>query len=264
MSWKRWQEPEATGRRRGGIGAWWVPWQGTVCCSATLLSRPPPASVWKAPTSLRQEPNLLCRRCPAAQLQPPACSVCFLSDSKCLIFPTKSQCLPRGTRVSAHYGRKCIQPLALANIPTTNRKGHMNQHQQQGATLLPPGQSSPTVRDRGTEATRQPLGLRSTALTTSRRSLLMFSPGTSSVAAQPGGQGKGGAMRGLGVRTSILFLGVEQSVSSPWKRCVSGRSKITRSGLNKPQASTSEHVQTRDGTILIAHLCCTKALTDTK
>lgn len=37
----------------------------------------------------------------------------------------------------------------------------------------------------------------------------MFSLATSLVAAQPGGQGKAGAMRDLGIRTSILFLGIE-------------------------------------------------------
>lgn len=92
------------GQQGGGRGDRGVPGQGTVCSSATLLSQPPPASVQRAPTSLRQEPDLPSRRCPAAQPQPPACSVCFPSHfTKCLlIFSTKSQCLPRGAQVSTH------------------------------------------------------------------------------------------------------------------------------------------------------------------
>lgn len=89
----------------------------------------------------------------------------------------------------------------------------------------------------------------------------MFSLATSLVAAQPGGQGKGEAIRGLGLRTSVLFRGIEQSVLSPRKQCVSGRSK---SGLNKPQARASEQVQRRDGTTLIVHSHYTKALRDAK
>ena len=113
---------EVAGARGGreearGIGPREVLGQGAASCSATLLSHPPPASVQRAPTSLRQEPDLLGRRCLAAQPQPPACSVCFLSHfAKCLlIFSTKSRCLPRDTRVSTHYGRKRIQPPALTN-----------------------------------------------------------------------------------------------------------------------------------------------------
>lgn len=40
----------------------------------------------------------------------------------------------------------------------------------------------------------------------------MFSPATSLVAAHPEGHRKGGEMWGLGVRTSLFFLGIEQSV----------------------------------------------------
>lgn len=147
MSWRRWQEAGAA----GVIGNQGLPGQGTRCCSATLFSQLPPASVQRAPASLRQEPVLLGRRCPAAQPQPPACSVCFLSRfAKCLlIFSTKSRCLPRGARVSTHYIGKRVQPPSLTNNPTTNRKGHMNQHQQQVATLL----RVPVRADRGTEAT---------------------------------------------------------------------------------------------------------------
>lgn len=56
------------------------------------------------------------------------------------------------------------------------------------------------------EATLQPPGWHSTALTTSQRSPLMFNLVTSLVAAQPGGQGKGEVMLGLDVRPSILLF----------------------------------------------------------
>lgn len=62
-------------------------------------------------------------------------------------------------------------------------------------------------------------------------------------------------------RKDIQFL---PGVSTPQKQCIGGRSKITRSRLNKPQVSTSEQVQIRDGTILIACSYHTKALADTK
>lgn len=41
-------------------------------------------------------------------------------------------------------------------------------------------------------------------------------------------------MWGFGLRTSLLFLGIEESVLTPLKRCVSRSSKITKSGHNKP------------------------------
>lgn len=68
-----------------------------------LPSPLPPASV------LQQQPSPLGGN---ARPQPPASFVCFLSHfAKCLLiffFSTKRQSLPRGTRVSAHYGRKHV------------------------------------------------------------------------------------------------------------------------------------------------------------
>lgn len=76
---------------------------------------------------------------------------------------------------SSHYSGKHFQLLSVIKNPTTNRKGHRNQHQQQVATLLPLGGSCPTRWDMGTDATL-PAG---TVPTASRRSLLVFSPATS-------------------------------------------------------------------------------------
>jgi len=190
------------GGRKGwpmALGRWWgVLSSGARGCWGTVLCAAPPRCLpgcLPLPSGERSRPRV--RSPTSRRVLPGRCLLsalfCLLSHfAKCLlIFSTESRCLPRGSRVSTHYGRKHVQPPALTNSPTTNRKGHPSQHQQQVATLPPPAESSPTVRDRGMEATLPPTR-RSTAPTTSRRSLPVPSP----VAAQPGGQGKGGAMGG--------------------------------------------------------------------
>lgn len=70
-----WQELGVLGRRQGGSGVGlWGCW-GRALRHAAFP--PPPASVWRVPTSLRQESSLLGRHCPAAV----SCLLCLFSVS---------------------------------------------------------------------------------------------------------------------------------------------------------------------------------------
>lgn len=101
MSWSKWQEPGAAGRRWGESGG-----ARAGCCVLFCHAAFPAASCFRPESAhitasgARPPQQVL----PAAQPQPPACSVCFpFHFTKCLlIFSTKSQCLPRGAQVSTH------------------------------------------------------------------------------------------------------------------------------------------------------------------
>lgn len=186
------------GRRRGGSGV------GLGGCWGRALHHaafpPPPASVRRVPTSLCQEPSLLgspAVSCPALFV------FCLTSLNASSNFFHKETVPAKG---SSHYSRKHFQLLAVTKNPTTNRKGYMNQHQQQVTTLLPLGQSCPTPWD------VEQMPLFQLAQHSSNSPLQEFSPATSLVAAHPEGHRKGGEMWGLGVRTSLFFLRIEQSV----------------------------------------------------
>lgn len=112
-----------SGRRQGGSGVGHWGWWGRTLHHAAFP--PPPASVWRVPISLCQEPSLLGRHCPAGRSLLPA--VCFLSHfAKCLLIFSTKRVRAKG---SSHYSRKHFQLLAFTKNPTTNRKGYVNQHQ---------------------------------------------------------------------------------------------------------------------------------------
>lgn len=169
---------------------------GAACCVLLHHAAFPAASCFRLesahiPASGARPPR---QTLPGRSLLPALFVFCLTSLTASQFFFHKAL-VPAKECTGQHSLRQEVCPAAGSyKQPYNKQKRSHEPLPATGGNPAPAGESTPAFRDRGTEATLQPPGWHSAALTNSRRSLLMFTPATGSVAAQPGGQGKEGAI----------------------------------------------------------------------